>query len=394
MSSSLIDRNPDLRRLREEGLAISVLDGRLHIQGIPFVTKQRSVARGDLLIFLALAGDKTRPPPSHAATFVGGMPCDHTGKMLGFARPAKTGPGRFVLCAKPIGREFADHHEMATTFVRLISGHAQIVNPGISISEPTFIAAASEDTAFRYVDTATARAGLGELSQRLAGGSVAIVGLGGTGSYVLDLIAKTPVERIHLFDDDEFQTHNAFRAPGAPSIDELREARPKVEHFAHVYGRMHAGVIPHCTRIDARSLHLLDHVDFAFLCMDDTSAKPAIIAHLERRDVAFIDVGMGLFRTDTGLMGTLRVTSSTPSKRDHVRSRGRIPLGGGGDDPYAENIQVADLNMLNAALAVLRYKRMRGFYADLGGEHFSAYSIDGNVLFNEDHVPPHLETRA
>ncbi|WP_318271316.1 ThiF family adenylyltransferase [Sphingobacterium cellulitidis] len=40
---------------------------------------------------------------------------------------------------------------------------------------------------------------------------IAIIGLGGTGAYILDMVAKTPVKEIHLFDGDSFDQHNAFR---------------------------------------------------------------------------------------------------------------------------------------------------------------------------------------
>jgi hypothetical protein len=40
--------------------------------------------------------------------------------------------------------------------------------------------------------------------KKLELGKIAIIGLGGTGSYVLDLAAKTPVKEIHLFDGDKF----------------------------------------------------------------------------------------------------------------------------------------------------------------------------------------------
>jgi len=33
------------------------------------------------------------------------------------------------------------------------------------------------------------------------------------------------------------------------------------------------------------------------------------------------------------------------------------------DDVYRSNIQIAELNGLNAALAILRFKQIRGFYA-------------------------------
>ena len=57
------------------------------------------------------------------------------------------------------------------------------------------------------------RAGISDLNAMLRGQKIAIVGLGGTGSYILDLIAKTEVSEIHLIDADEFVNHNAFRAP-------------------------------------------------------------------------------------------------------------------------------------------------------------------------------------
>ena len=66
------------------------------------------------------------------------------------------------------------------------------------------------------------RVGIGALTELLIKDKVAIIGLGGTGSYILDLIAKTPVAEIRIFDADEFLQHNAFRAPSAASLDDLK----------------------------------------------------------------------------------------------------------------------------------------------------------------------------
>jgi hypothetical protein len=55
-----------------------------------------------------------------------------------------------------------------------------------------------------------------------------------------------------------------------------------------------------------------------------------------------------------------------------------------GDDDYETNVQVADLNALNAALAVPKWKKIVGFYRDLEVEHYSAFTIDGNHIINED----------
>jgi hypothetical protein len=40
--------------------------------------------------------------------------------------------------------------------------------------------------------------------------------------------------------------------------------------------------------------------------------------------------------------------------------------------------------MLNAALAVIKWKKLCGFYVDLDGEHHSVYEIDGNFVHNGD----------
>jgi len=101
--------------------------------------------------------------------------------------------------------------------------------------------------------------------------------------------------------------------------------------------------------------------------------------------VPFIDVGMGVYESEGSLAGLLRVTTSTPGRRDHVRAKNRIPFSSGdADDDYSGNIQIADLNALNAALAVVKWKKICGFYRDLESEHFSVYEVDGNHVLNED----------
>jgi len=54
------------------------------------------------------------------------------------------------------------------------------------------------------------------------------------------------------------------------------------------------------------------------------------------------------------------------------------------NNDYSRNIQIADLNALNAALAVIKWKKLFGFYLDLDREHHSTYTIDGNMLTNDD----------
>jgi hypothetical protein len=68
-----------------------------------------------------------------------------------------------------------------------------------------------------------------------------------------------------------------------------------------------------------------------------------------------------------------------------VRHKRRIPLSKADErNEYDRNVQTAELNALNAALAVIKWKKLCGFYIDLEKEHHSTYSIDGNETTNED----------
>ena len=76
--------------------------------------------------------------------------------------------------------------------------------------------------------------------------------------------------------------------------------------------------------------------------------------------------------------------TSTPDKRDHIERRMSF---GNDDEPeneYATNIQVAELNALNAALAVIRWKRIFGFYRNASNEHYTSYHITTGELSNEE----------
>ena len=396
MSQRPTSLSPDLGRLIDDGYDVEIVGGYLVLRDVPYVDRHRRVRRGSLVSRLDLAGDRTVPPRDHQAWFAGALPCDADGQpllaMVHAHHERDLGSGLLVdhwLCSRPLGREFRDYHEKMTTFVAQIASPAVALDPTVAAQPGRVVETDSGESPFNYVDTATSRNGIGALADRLADQSVGIIGLGGTGSYVLDLVAKTPVRRIHLFDDDEFLQHNAFRAPGAPSVADLVERRSKVEHLDRIYSRMHRGIVPHRVRVGPKTHHMLDHLDFAFVCMDGTDGKKALVRRLEESRTPFVDVGMGLQATENGLVGTLRVTTSDDGMRSHVWDRQRIPFGGDDQaDAYATNIQVADLNALNAALAVIRWKRLRGFYADLEHEHVSAYSLDGNCILNEDRPPP------
>ncbi|MGE0112170.1 ThiF family adenylyltransferase [Aquabacterium sp.] len=391
MSRALFSLNPDLARLRSEGYFMRIQGSLLVMLEVPYVDAQRRVRFGTLVSSLDLAGDRTRKPETHVMQWDGDFPCNADGTPLsGISHAAPNsdlGHGltaRYSFSSKPSDQGYPDYYAKMSTYATIVSGPAAVLQPGIS--PRVFSGGEEEDEAsvFNYLDTASSRVGIGALASKFTQEVVAIIGLGGTGGYTLDFVAKTPVKQIRLFDGDDFLSHNAFRAPGAPSLDELRDAPKKVHYLKGIYERMHRGIEAHAVDMNAGTLGLLDGITFAFLSMDAGDQKRAVVAKLEALGVPFIDVGMGLELTNGSLGGILRVTTSTPSKREHVH-QGRISFaGGGGQDVYASNIQVAELNALNACLAVVKWKKLRGFYRDLEQEHHSTYTTDGGMLLNGD----------
>lgn len=407
MSASRIARSPDLVRLTEEGHDLALLNGLLLVRGLPYVGQTLEVLEGTLVVPLHLRADVTAPPPSHTVSWIGQTPHSIDGSVMtnlvasdrGLHRAPNVEPTH-GLCIKPPGREFRDYHELVTTYARVLGAQAEAVSPGVMArfgrraasgsssspvvtGPPAWVGArrrSPADGPFRYADTASARAGLGVVNSRLRG-TIGIVGLGGTGSHVLDLVAKTDVGTIHLYDYDLFEQHSAFRCPGASSIRDVSGGRTKVRLLAERYSAMRTGVIPHAVRLNAANAALLDDLDFCFVCIDDGAAKGPILDGLEARSIPWIDVGMGLTITPGGVVGALRTTVGTPGAYEEARAR--VPSTPPIDDGYATNVQTCDLNALNAAFAVLEWKRMRGFYAS-DRKLLSSVLIVGNGILHEE----------
>lgn len=391
MSQQLIDHSPDLRKLIEKGFNLEIRSAHLLVRDVPYVNSRKEIKLGILVMALNCAGDVTAKPSTHVAHFSGEYPCNADGSEIAQIRNSSNRQILFddyvvdhTFSAKPTP-DYPDFYVKVSTYVTIITCQAQILDPTVTAHPHRTPDLVIEDNSpFQYPDTASARAGTTTITQLLAKERVAIVGLGGTGSYVLDLVAKTPVKEIHLFDGDQFQNHNAFRAPGAPSLDELSKVYPKVEYFKTLYSKMHRGIIAHNLYVDANTFDELHKMTFVFLCTDSGSSRRVIVSCLSQLGIPFCDVGMGVIMTDGRLGGILRITTATGSKSDHLASR--INYGDSAEDEYASNIQIADLNALNAALGVIKWKKLRGFYRDLKQEHNTFYTIDTNHLQNEDRV--------
>jgi hypothetical protein len=380
MSAQLINHNPDLKRLRDEGYSVYVAGGILIVEDVPYVNANKETAYGKLVSKLVLSGQKASYNGDHVVYFVGDTPHHANGEELTQILHQKTvtNLGNDIVAnmsfsSKPASG-YKDYHHKMTSYINMLTGPANTIQPGITAK----LYRAMQDhegSVFQYLDTNSSRASIIPTADRLKGHKIGIVGLGGTGSYILDFVSKTPVQEIHLFDGDMFYSHNAFRAPGAAPLQVLNTGISKVEYLKNIYSNMHTGIHTHHLYLDDDHLEKMANFDFVFISIDEGPIKAKIFDYLDANNVPYIDVGLGINVTDEGqLRGMLRTTAFTSPQRQILKEH--IDFSEAHEDAYNTNIQIAELNALNATLAVISWKQHVGFYQ-------STFGI-GQTIFNLD----------
>lgn len=384
MSKSPPNPSPDIQRLINEGYEVEIRGAWLLIHQVPYVASNRTVQLGTLVSELTINGDTIGPPKDHIIHFAGDHPCFRDGSIMQPLRNDSTtkqlGEGIVInhsFSNKP-SQGYPDYYQKVVRYVQMIWAEAHSIDPTCKPITFRVIAASLADSVFNYIDTNSARAAITSINDKLKGLRIAIIGLGGTGAYVLDAVAKTPVAEIHLHDCDTFDQHNAFRAPGAASVEDLGARQLKTHYYAGRYGVMRRGIVAHSTAITRSNVAQLIGLDFVFLCVDHGPTRAVVIPFLHDQRIPFVDVGMGVEVADGKLRGTMRTTASTSTNSGHIAEL--VPTGELPNGAYHTNIQIVELNMLNAAHAVIRWKKLFGFYEDVKHEHHCTYTLSANLL--------------
>lgn len=372
MLRELANHNDDVRRLLEKGYALGFDSNYLLVRDVPYLNERRELKIGTIVCKMTTVDNVRFEQQDHQILFAGSHPCALDGSPIpnfggGPARLALSEVAKDIVVErsfsnkpKEIGR-FRDHFEKIESYVAQISGPA-IELYGVRPYTFRSIEAEEPNPIFKVRDTLSSLAEITDLAHKFANDDVAVIGLGGTGSYLLDLLVKTPIPRIRGFDADAFYVHNAFRSPGAISTDEF--GKPKAE----VYQRRHDGFRHGLTItrkfIDESSGDDLTGVTFAFVCVDKGSSRKGIFDLLLARRIPFIDVGMGLKRQNGPLTGLARVTHYSNENGKRVRELGLADEADDPNDIYRTNVQIGELNALNACLAVIKFKQLRHFYLE------------------------------
>jgi hypothetical protein len=373
MFHQLVNHNDDIRRLVEKGYAVAFDENHyLVVRDIPYLDAERRLQIGAIVTKFVDVGQDRIIQHSHEIFFAGSHPHELNGKPianlgggptslpLSEASKDVTVQRSFSNKPKATGK-FGDFFEKIESYVRIISGPAIELH---NANPLTFriVEGGKSSSPFKVRDTLTSRAEIGDLAAKFKDDVIAIIGVGGTGAYVLDFMVKTPVREIRAFDSDRYHVHNSFRSPGKLDLAELN--KPKAEVYQSRYDNFRTGLTVTQQFIDGTCAGDLKGVTFAFVCVDKGSARAGIFDLLIMLGIPFIDVGMGLDRKQGPLNGMLRTTYYSVALARKLRDKGLAELVDGADGLYRTNIQIGELNALNACIAVIRFKQLRGFYLE------------------------------
>jgi hypothetical protein len=366
----LVSHNDDLRRLVEKGYAVAFDSNYLVIRDIPYLDSDHKLQIGAIVTKLVLIDHERVTQDDHQIFFAGAAPYGLDGKPVpnlagGPTQLALSDASRDVVVQRSFSNKpkatgkFADFFEKVESYVAIISG------PAIELYHATpytfrAVKDVLSDSVFKFHDTLTSRAEITDLSAKFKDDVIAVIGVGGTGAFILDFLVKTPVREIRAFELDPFYVHNAFRSPGKLDPTELGKLKAEVYQARYEHFRTGLSVTPKF--IDATCYDDLKGVTFAFVCVDIGSSRAGIFDLLITDGIPFIDVGMGLQRKNGPLNGMLRTTYYSAKHGQKMREKGLADLVDTPDDLYRTNIQISELNALNACLAIIRFKQLRGFY--------------------------------
>ncbi len=392
MFQKLASHNDDLQRLLEKGYAIA-FDSTNHlvVRDIPYLNASLGLELGAIVTQVEFIDQERIKQNDHQVFFAGSVPYGLDGSPIpnlggGPATVALSESSSDVVVQrsfsnKPrVAGKFADFFEKIESYVTIISGPA-MERYGVNPYTFRVVEDGPPDPIFKFHDTLTSRAEIGDLARKFEDDVIAVIGLGGTGAYLLDFLVRTRVREIKGFDADAFHIHNGYRSPGMVRSSEFGKSKAAVLQGRH--DNFRTGLFLTHKFIDESCADDFAGVTFAFVCVDKGSSRAGIINLLVSMGIPFIDVGMGLSRKSGGLTGMLRVVYFPADRAQEVRDMGLVDLADAADDLYRTNIQIGELNALNACLAIIKFKQIRGFYLEESPLYHLLFGIGTQKLFGD-----------
>lgn len=363
MLQNQLSRNEKLLQLVADGYDVQVTSkGKVIINNIPYYNQKGEKKFGSLHDRNVSINNDTVVVGDHTMYFIGEVPFDKNGapiKMYNCQQPISKlfGSGytpAHMFSSKPDESIYRDFHKKVHHYVELISqdqwkqkqkGTLQIIDtPSIH----------------RFSNERITSEGIAHIHSKLELNKVVIIGLGGTGSYILDSISKFPIKNILLIDGDVMEEHNTFRAPGIANVEEIGSNKAQV--YCDRYSEMRNGITALPEFLKPNKYHLLDDADYIFLAIDGGQDKMDIIKYLEASNKKFIACGIGVSKShdDQSLFANLDAFMIAPGESYELIKD--ISCSNDADNVYSTNIQTCELNSMNAAQAIILFKKHIGYY--------------------------------
>lgn len=128
--------------------------------------------------------------------------------------------------------------------------------------------------------------------ERLARAHVAVVGIGGVGSWAAEALARSGVGEISLFDLDDVcitntnrQAHTLMETVGQAKVDVMAQRIQAINPACWVHA------VADFVSQETMAQYMTEELDFVVDCIDSVQAKAALIAWCKRRKIQMITTG-------------------------------------------------------------------------------------------------------
>lgn len=208
------------------------------------------------------------------------------------------------------------------------------------------------------------------------GEKIVIVGLGGVGAWIADLLVKADVSEIHGWDDDLIEVKNIIRMPGAVSPDWI--GKPKAKWFEESYGKIHHQVYGHEENVtDNNATEMCTNTTFGFVAVDNDEGREIACNTMAEVGIPFIDVGISVNRNCGQVTSSIRLI--TASLYDDVWRKAIPKVDKAGQEIYGK-LELPDIAAIAAGLAVQSWRKMRGQMAQDRASECMVYRAETNKI--------------
>ena len=398
MSPTPTNHETQLVEVLRAGFNCYVEDDTLTVGPIPYRLSNGGIGHGSLICHLNRSGTDIAPPNDHTVAWIGDeVPHHRNGRPMArliidqSRNTWSNGSTSICVMSRRGPKPYPNYGQKMLTYTRLIAKEAvtewRASSSGvISVNDANYLV---------DHETGLNRARVGHLNALLATEKIAVIGAGGTGAHIVDLVSKSNVQQIDIFDPDYVSNHTQLRWPGIVERPVVEEKTNKAEYLAtHYARRTNRNIRGYPFAIEKKTLTYLKETTMIFVAIDNGLARREILTGLADEGLNFIDCGIDLQSDNGPLTASVRIvrchTEQSPEKRLELAT---LAPGGANvadeDNPYAQNIQTGEMNSLNAALAVIAWKQGIGFYRDAYGYRRSRMHMMSNMwaLYDPKHDP-------